>query len=624
MAVASKPLFRHDLLAEAIDDGGIKFVDVMDDATGVAYRFFESEYAIACGMDGARDVNALVMWSDQELGLRPTPGEVQRVVSKLAELGYLDDGARASRGAQTPDDIITAPIALQPGAENPHEVITTPTDRIDPAELGPSKPVSTNVVARSAEIPAAKSDGALARVAIASVPAAKAVIPGKRDEKPPSSPKIRTDDSTTIVSEDELAPGVITAGAVSSPKIPVENVELGHVDRTSAPAAAAGPSASGLELELGHSGPAASSPHIARAKVDDVQLGNAGASSTSKPQVSDVSIALSDHVEIDKGSVRDAVRASQVMKAVDADELERIEREAAPPPAAAKQPELKVVAKPATPPAEDKAAAKAEAKVAAKRDIEPVPATEAPDVPSSGGGALKWVAALVFAAAAAFLVYNFALKKKNEGPSNAAQQQAPVDDKAAADKAAAEKLAAEQAAKAEADKLAAEKAAAEKAAAEKAAAEQAAAAGSANAGSAAAGSADQAAADKAAADKAAADKAAADKAAADKAAAEKEAADKAAADKAAADKAAAEQAAADKAAADKAAADKAAADKAAAGNAAADKAAAEREAAKKAARAKARAEAAAREKLEMEKLLEKQRKAIEERKKQQGGTAPAP
>jgi hypothetical protein len=650
MALATKPLFRQDLLAEAIDAGAIRFVDVLDDARAVAFRFYESEYALACAMDGQRDINAIIAWADQELGMRPTVAEVQRVVSTLTQLGFLDDG-RAARTPHTEDDIITAPVELQPpNGENPHEVITTPTSKIDPAELGPAiigtmganaanassptapasgtsgKAVSTNVVSRSGEFPTSKSDGALARVALTTVPAAKAVIPGKRNEEAPAAAKQRSADATTIVSEDELAPGVITAGALSSPRIPVENVELGHVDRKGA-ADAAEPATAGLDLELGQPGTTTSGA-VTRSKIDDVQLGTAGASKLNPPGdargLDDVSVVLSDHVQLDKGDVRDAVRASQVMKAVDADELERLEKEPAATPAKDREPGAdKVAAKPA-----DKAAARTDTVSAAKPAREARPATHPPA--ASGGSPLKWVAAIAALAATAFLVYNFALKKNDE-PANTAAEQTSTDttgsDKAAADKAAADQAAADKLA---ADKAAADKLAADKAAADKLAAEQAAAGSAGSAGSAAdPAAADKAAADKAAADKAAADQGAADKAAADKAAEEKLAADKAAADKAAADKAATEQAAADAAA--KIAADKAAADKAAADKAAADKAAAgggadaAREAAKKAARAKARAEAAAREKAEMAKLLEKQRKAIEERKKQQGGgAAPAP
>ena len=59
-----RPKFRHDhLLAEPLEDNGSKYVDVMDPDTGSMFRFYEVEFSIACGMDGARDVPQLIAWA---------------------------------------------------------------------------------------------------------------------------------------------------------------------------------------------------------------------------------------------------------------------------------------------------------------------------------------------------------------------------------------------------------------------------------------------------------------------------------------------------------------------------------------------------------------------------------
>ena len=84
MAVAghNKPRFKQELVAEPIEDGGARFIDVMDPDSGNIFRFYEVEYALACAMDGERDVAGIVHWAQEELGLTPTPSEVTRVIKE--------------------------------------------------------------------------------------------------------------------------------------------------------------------------------------------------------------------------------------------------------------------------------------------------------------------------------------------------------------------------------------------------------------------------------------------------------------------------------------------------------------------------------------------------------------
>src|SRR5262249_5747354 len=95
LMVTERPRFRQDLVAELIEDGGARFIDVMNPDTGNVYRFYEVEYSLACAMDGDRDVPGIVQWAKEELGLAPSPNEVRRVISTLGDLGYLDVPARA-------------------------------------------------------------------------------------------------------------------------------------------------------------------------------------------------------------------------------------------------------------------------------------------------------------------------------------------------------------------------------------------------------------------------------------------------------------------------------------------------------------------------------------------------
>ena len=89
-AAPTQPRLRADLLAEAIEDGGQRFIDVLDPQSGHGFRFYEAEYALACGMDGQRDVAGLVRWAEDELGLKTTATELSSVIATLGGLGYLD------------------------------------------------------------------------------------------------------------------------------------------------------------------------------------------------------------------------------------------------------------------------------------------------------------------------------------------------------------------------------------------------------------------------------------------------------------------------------------------------------------------------------------------------------
>lgn len=103
-----RPLFRYDLQTTAIQESGNRYVDVTDPG-GQSFRFYEVEYAVACGMDGQRDVAAIVRWAMLELELQTTPAEVSAIVAKLAELDYIETGDQI--GDQTTVDISPAPAA---------------------------------------------------------------------------------------------------------------------------------------------------------------------------------------------------------------------------------------------------------------------------------------------------------------------------------------------------------------------------------------------------------------------------------------------------------------------------------------------------------------------------------
>lgn len=111
----TQPRFRSELMAEPIDDGGRRFIDVLDPASGNGFRFYEAEYALACGMDGVRDIDGIVQWAASELGLSTNANEVADVIYTLGGLGYLDASeqqlaqgvvaARTARPSTPPKDV---------------------------------------------------------------------------------------------------------------------------------------------------------------------------------------------------------------------------------------------------------------------------------------------------------------------------------------------------------------------------------------------------------------------------------------------------------------------------------------------------------------------------------------
>ncbi len=126
-----RPRFRQDLVAEPINDAGTRFIDVMDPDSGNVFRFFEVEYSLACAMDGERDVPGIVQWAKEELGLVPSPSEVQVVIATLGELGYLDRAATTA-----PDDF------MHPGVVVGQKRVHTPAPDLELGNAGASAPTS--------------------------------------------------------------------------------------------------------------------------------------------------------------------------------------------------------------------------------------------------------------------------------------------------------------------------------------------------------------------------------------------------------------------------------------------------------------------------------------------------
>lgn len=304
-ASVERPRFRQDLVAEAVEDGGNKFIDVADPDTGNVFRFFEVEFSIACAMDGQRDAAGIRDWAKEELGLMPSLNEVRNVIASLRDLGFIDAGDAAG----------VAAAAAEPS--KPIEAPTRPT---------PPPPV--------AQQQAAAPKAAVAKGATLSGPAvSKPASPAQADK--------------------DLAAGIVVGAKGAS--APAEDVELGRAGASAAAAQAPMPKAA--DIALGAPG-ASAAPKPPKIPVEDVALGNAGAK--------DVSLDLADHVAVGKDDLKEAVRQSKVMTAVEVpkelqDALED-KKPAAAAPVVAKTPEPAKPATPAvaTPPAATPPAAKPE------------------------------------------------------------------------------------------------------------------------------------------------------------------------------------------------------------------------------------------------------------------------
>jgi hypothetical protein len=327
-----RPRFRQDLVAELVEDGKQRFIDVADPDNGQVFRFYEIEYSLACAMDGERDVAGIVRWAKEELGLTANPMEVKTVISTLGDLGYLETAAAAAAAAR-------------------------PIER----------------------------------------PAAAAQQKGRK----PTPPAMNRWDAPTAMGESDqyLEKGVVAAKPAAH--APVDDVELGRAgakvavsDMPKAP-----------ELELGAPGARRATPPKA-IPTSEIPLGSSG-------RAPDVSVDLSDGMAVKPDDVKEAVRASQVMRAPSVpQEL----LDAVAPTITDKPPEARKPVEAKRP--EARPQPRAESPRPAPEPMRPKTPSKAPPAPSSGvSPVLLILLVIVVVAAGAFVAYKFILKKSDETAS---------------------------------------------------------------------------------------------------------------------------------------------------------------------------------------------------------------
>ncbi len=275
-----RPRLRDDLLAEAIEDQGARFVDLIDPDTGSSFRFYDVEYSLACAMDGERDVPGLVRWAQEELGLAPSASELHTVIATLGELGYL--AGPQAEGRVTP---VGMPAVEPPpmGAEVDLGRFQAPP--IDHAPI-PAASVELGAAGPSAELAPVP-----APVDLALGPSGVAV-----EELPTPDPsRVPTRPSVPRASRPKLEPV-----RASEPRL--EDVRP-EPSRSSEPKVAAPVRAS--EPKVAPAAPRRTSEQALRAN----------ALSPVPPAVSDPSLNLSLPIRPD--DVKEAVRASREMRSVD-------------------------------------------------------------------------------------------------------------------------------------------------------------------------------------------------------------------------------------------------------------------------------------------------------------------
>jgi hypothetical protein len=103
------PRLRDDLVAATADDDGVAYVDLTDPATGINFRFYDFEYALAKQLTG-QPLEGVVAWASATYQIDLTSEALDQFIEKLAGLGFL---AGAGAGAQP---VSLSPLSPSPGS----------------------------------------------------------------------------------------------------------------------------------------------------------------------------------------------------------------------------------------------------------------------------------------------------------------------------------------------------------------------------------------------------------------------------------------------------------------------------------------------------------------------------
>jgi len=392
------PRFRTDLVTQPIEAAGQRFVDVTDPDSGTTFRFYEVEYAIACAMNGARDLRGLASWALEELGLETNSTELSTVINTLGELGYLEGEAAAGD------------VALgAPGGAPPVEQVAAPIEAADLALGAPGK----SPIARSRPTPPASDDIALgAPGAVDAAGAAPGMteesFEGLLDEEPPT--KVRPAPARPAATSMDDEP--------TRRREVVDEMDFGDLEGITPPP---------VEVPLPKLRPITSAPMADDDGPTNLPPPAPGLEEVAALARPDVSVDLSEHLSIDAADVKEAVRQSQVMQAVDVPEelLAEIGQEAAKPEGEKAKAESSV---PVVLPDERAQVSRPVATPAAEPQEAPAPVAA-----TGGSGTLLFLIFLLIIVGAGAAYYFLVYKKKLEnqastaGTTQPARSQTPVE-----------------------------------------------------------------------------------------------------------------------------------------------------------------------------------------------------
>jgi hypothetical protein len=313
-SLPDRPRFRNDLVAQPIEEEGVRYVDVTDPLSGSTFRFYDVEYSIACAMDGDRDLDGLAEWTRTELGIETSPDELANVVNTLTELGYLEAVHQAAQPthtapARTPSihDEVTAQVSrIEVGHED--ETIVGGAPRGLAAK--PEPPLADDVSRAYddvMELGAPGKSGVPGGKDLGLAPAPVELGPPGASEVPETSP-LDTDLMTDLSMELGPPGGTqpVTPAPAKKPAIPAAETSFeGLLDEasqvTQSPLAKAAEAARPAEPKAAHR-PITS--------LDDDEPTQIPAPVEDEDE-DDVSVDLSAHISLDKNEVQEAVRQSK-------------------------------------------------------------------------------------------------------------------------------------------------------------------------------------------------------------------------------------------------------------------------------------------------------------------------
>jgi hypothetical protein len=86
------PRIRPDLKATPAEEQGIKYFDVADPRSGSKMRLYDFEWLIAEQLNGSRRYDEVADYARDRLGLHPSASDIEAYASRLAELGFFEEG----------------------------------------------------------------------------------------------------------------------------------------------------------------------------------------------------------------------------------------------------------------------------------------------------------------------------------------------------------------------------------------------------------------------------------------------------------------------------------------------------------------------------------------------------